>query len=94
MKHHKTCMHCAFVRAFRTKYGKKSNDDPDAFDDMVRSAIKIAIAENIPHRLDERQQAKFIKDITAGPPSLEEMIKSLFTTQRPDEAKPSTNSPE
>ena len=76
-------MHCAFVRAFRTKHGKKSNDDPDAFDDMVRSAIKIAML--VYHRLDERQQAQFIKDITAGPPSLEEMIKSLFTTQRPDE---------
>jgi hypothetical protein len=67
-KHHETCPSCAFVHAYRLKYGKRRHEEKP-FNAMVHSAIKIAAI--VLTKLENEQKAKFIANMLAYTAHLE-----------------------
>jgi hypothetical protein len=67
-KHHETCPSCAFIHAYRLKYGKHRHDEKP-FNHMVHSAIKIAAI--VLSKLENEQKAKFIANMLAYAAHLE-----------------------
>jgi hypothetical protein len=76
-KHYETCMHCAFIHAFKTKYGrfKVAKNNPKAFDEMVHSAIKIAAL--IMSKLDNQHKGQFMMDVLKRTAELEGLIAGV-----------------
>jgi hypothetical protein len=60
-KHHETCMHCAFMHAFRAKYGKGGGNNPKAFDALARSAAKVAALVMV--KLDNAGKGQFMLEV-------------------------------
>jgi hypothetical protein len=67
-KHHETCPSCAFIHAYRLKYGKRRHDEKP-FSHLVHSAIKIAAI--VLAKLENEQKARFIANMLAYTAKLE-----------------------
>jgi hypothetical protein len=67
-KHHETCPSCAFIHAYKLKYGKRQHDEKP-FNHMVHSAIKIAAV--VLTKLENEQKARFIANLVAYTAHLE-----------------------
>ena len=79
------CLHCIFMDAHRDKWPKwspKGDDtDAEAFQDLVHSAIKVAV--NVFVYLDEAGQMKFMQEVMDRSKDLDEgrtMISRLIET--------------
>jgi hypothetical protein len=67
-KHHETCPSCAFIHAYKLKYGKNRYDEK-SFNAMVHSAIKIAAI--VLTKLENEDKARFIANVVAYTAKLE-----------------------
>jgi hypothetical protein len=67
-KHHETCPSCAFIHAYRLKYGKRRHEERP-FNHMVHSAMKIAAITLT--KLGNEDKAKFVASMLAYTAHLE-----------------------
>jgi hypothetical protein len=67
-KHHETCPSCAFIHAYRLKYGKRRYDEKP-FNAMVHSAIKISAI--VLSKLENEDKARFVANMLAYTAHLE-----------------------
>ena len=73
-----TCLHCVFMTSLRRKW-KHRKDNAGAKADLISSAR--AIAAHAMMTMTPEEQAQFLKDLSAPPPSIHtvlDAIKSAF----------------
>ena len=70
-----TCLHCVFMTTLRCKWKGRKNDAASAKADMMVSARKIAAHAMM--LMTPEEQAQFLKDLSAPPPSIHTVLDAL-----------------
>jgi hypothetical protein len=70
-----TCLHCVFMTALRRKWKGRKNDAAAAKVDMIVSALKIS--RHAMMLMTPEEQAQFLKDLSAPPPSIHTVLDAL-----------------